>query len=200
MKEEFNVRGLRKYCVKDLVTNKIYEGETVLGGDYQLKNLQAVFSIFNTTGALFNISDKNITDGIRNVIRNTGLQGRWQILGRSPLTVCDTGHNKEGLEYVVKQMLRIPKLNLHIILGFVNDKDLSLVLPLFPKKAFYYFTKASISRALNEELLKHEAAKYGLAGQSYPDVKTALLNARKNATKADMIFIGGSTFVVAEVV
>ena len=95
----------------------------------------------------FTISEDHIRNGIRNVIRNTALAGRWQILNQQPLTVCDTGHNKEGLEYVVRQIARIPKRKLHMIVGFVNDKDLSMVLPLLPADAVYYFTKASVSRA-----------------------------------------------------
>jgi dihydrofolate synthase / folylpolyglutamate synthase len=104
------------------------------------------------------------------------------------------------LTYVLDQIRRIPKSGLHIIIGFVNDKDLDSVLPLFPDDAKYYFTKASIPRALNEEILKAEAEKYGLYGNSFPDVKTALQGARRNASKSDMIFIGGSTFIVAEVI
>jgi dihydrofolate synthase/folylpolyglutamate synthase len=117
-----------------------------------------------------------------------------------PLTICDTGHNKEGLKFVLNQISRIPKSGLHMVIGFVNDKDLNSILPLFPADAVYYFTKASVPRALNEENLKDKAAKFGLHGQSYPDVKTALSCARENALQSDMIFIGGSTFVVAEVV
>jgi dihydrofolate synthase/folylpolyglutamate synthase len=101
---------------------------------------------------------------------------------------------------VIDQLRRIPKSTLHIILRFVNDKDLNSVLPLFPTDAIYYFTKASVPRALNEENLKLEAEKYGLNGQSFDDVRTALDYARKAADKSDLIFIGGSTFVVAEVI
>ena len=100
----------------------------------------------------------------------------------------------------MRQIRSIPKAALHIVVGFVNDKDLNLVLPLFPVDAKYYFTKASVPRALNEEILKAEAARFGLAGESYPDVKTALVHASEKAAKSDMIFIGGSTFVVGEVV
>jgi len=184
----------------ELSANLTYEGTISLGGDYQSKNLQAVFAAFDNLKEVFNISEKDITDGIRNVVRNTGLYGRWQILSTVPLTICDTGHNLEGLEYVVDQINRIPKSALHIVLGFVKDKDLGSVLPLFPVDALYYFTKASVPRALNEVDLKSEAEKYGLNGMSFPDVKTALSSARKNAKNSDMIFIGGSTFVVAEVV
>jgi dihydrofolate synthase/folylpolyglutamate synthase len=106
----------------------------------------------------------------------------------------------EGLEYVIRQITRIKINRLHIVIGFVNDKDLKSVLPLFPKDAVYYFTKASVPRALDEKILKSEASLYGLMGQSYTDVVSALSQARTNSAESDMIFIGGSTFIVAEVV
>ena len=189
----------RGYLVTELSTNHQLEGKTFLEGDYQSKNLQAVFAAFKLLKNIFTVSEENISEGISNVIINTGLQGRWQIIGVSPLTICDTGHNREGLEYVMNQIKMVPRSALHIIIGFVNDKDLGSVLPLFPTDAIYYFTKASVPRALNEIKLKTEAEKYGLAGESYPDVRTALYWARKQANESDLIFIGGSTFVVAEV-
>jgi dihydrofolate synthase/folylpolyglutamate synthase len=185
--------------VTELSTNHQFEGKTFLEGDYQSKNLRAVFAAFKLLKNIFMVSEENISEGISNVIINTGLQGRWQILGVSPLTICDTGHNREGLEYVMNQIKMVPRSVLHIVIGFVNDKDLGSVLPLFPTDAIYYFTKASVPRALNEIKLKTEAEKYGLAGESYPDVRTALYWARKQANESDLIFIGGSTFVVAEV-
>jgi dihydrofolate synthase/folylpolyglutamate synthase len=172
----------------------------LLGGDYQSKNLQAVYTVFKVLKDPFKVSGEIIIQGIRRVILNTGLYGRWQILDTAPLTICDTGHNKEGLEYVLDQIKRIPKSDLHIILGFVNDKDLGSVLALFPTNALYYFTKASVPRALNEDILKEEAVKYGLKGESFSDVATALDYARKMAKRTDLIFIGGSTFIVAEVI
>jgi dihydrofolate synthase/folylpolyglutamate synthase len=190
----------RKYLLADTLTQQTLEGETVLGGDYQAENIQVVFTVFETLNRTIRYSEKNIINGIRNVVLNTGLKGRWHILRSEPLTICDTGHNKEGLEYVLNQIKRIPKTQLHIIIGFVNDKDLNSVLPLFPKEAIYYFTRASISRALNEEILRTEASKYGLKGECFPDVKSALFRAEKNAALSDMIFIGGSTFIVAEVI
>jgi dihydrofolate synthase/folylpolyglutamate synthase len=189
----------RGYLVTELSTNHQLEGKTFLEGDYQSKNLQAVFAAFKLLKNIFTVSEENISEGISNVIINTGLQGRWQIIGVSPLTICDTGHNREGLEYVMNQIKMVPRSALHIIIGFVNDKDLGSVLPLFPTDAIYYFTKASVPRALNEIKLKTEAEKYGLAGESYTDVRTALYWARKQANESDLIFIGGSTFVVAEV-
>lgn len=198
--ETDNTRGERRYTVTDLLTQSKLEGTTVLCGDYQSANIQAVFSTIFNLQAIFKVTDRNISDGIRNVIRNTGLAGRWQILNLKPLTICDTAHNREGLESVIEQIRMIPKVSLHLILGFVNDKDLNSVLPLFPSDAKYYFTKASVPRALNEEMLKAEAARFGLEGDSYPDVKTALDHAMAAAAESDMIFIGGSTFIVADVV
>ena len=101
--------------------------------------------------------------------------GRWQVLSRSPLTVCDTGHNREGLGYVVRQIRATPKKALHMVIGFVNDKDLTSVLPLFPRDARYYFTRASVPRALDEMVLMAEAGKYGLSGAAYPSVAVASL-------------------------
>jgi dihydrofolate synthase/folylpolyglutamate synthase len=190
----------RKFVMTEISTGDKIEGITALPGNYQEKNLKAVFAAFGLLNKVFNISKENILNGIKKVILNTGLSGRWQILNKSPLTICDTGHNKEGLEYVIGQLESIPKSALHMVIGFVNDKDLGLVLPLFPKDASYYFTKASLPRALDESVLKSEASKYGLKGESYPDVKSALNAAREKAMPTDLIFIGGSTFVVAEVI
>lgn len=189
----------RKYHVTDLLTFSHAAGYIPLGGNYQSRNIQAVFTAFRILNDDFRVSEKNILDGIRNVIKNTGLQGRWQILADRPLTICDTGHNKEGIRFVVDQLKVIPRSALHIILGFVNDKDLGSVLPLFPNDAVYYFTKASVPRALNEISLRNEAEKYGLTGECFESVADALKCAKEKAQPSDLIFIGGSTFVVAEV-
>ena len=192
--------GERNYLIQEKNTGKEYSGLTTLGGDYQAKNLVTLLQVIETLRKSFGITDEHVTDGIRNVVANTGLMGRWQVLNRNPLIVCDTGHNREGLEYVTRQIAATPRAGLHIVLGFVDDKDLSSVLPHFPPDAKYYFTKASVPRALDEKLLMKEAGKYGLEGMSYPDVKGAFKAARFAATPEDMIFVGGSTFVVAEVV
>lgn len=190
--------GERGFNVNDIGTQKVYEGNTVLGGDYQRRNLVTVFGTFRALEGILDFTEQNILDGIRNVVRNTGLAGRWQIINQSPLTICDTGHNKEGLEYVILQLKRLPAKKLHIVVGFVNDKDLSGILPLFPKDAVYYFTKASVPRALNEVVLKQMASEYGLYGNSYTGVRIAMKAAEEKAAKDDVIFIGGSTFVVAD--
>ena len=188
----------RLFCLSLKHTTYKICGETPLGGDYQINNLPVVACATDILRRFFDISPDNFTEGIRKTIINTDLQGRWQILGKEPLIICDTGHNREGLEYVLEQIKRIQKAKLHMIIGFVNDKDLSGVLPLFPQDATYYFTKASVPRALDENILKTDASRFGLTGDSFDNVAIAVQTARKNAGKNDMIFIGGSTFVVAD--
>jgi dihydrofolate synthase/folylpolyglutamate synthase len=192
--------GIRTYMLNDLLTRITTPGTTPLGGLAQQKNIQTVAAAVNIISVPFGLNRDHFVNGVANVITNTGLMGRWQVLSDSPLTVCDTGHNREGLEYVVRQISQTPKKKLHMVIGFVSDKDLSLVLPLLPRDAIYYFTKASVPRALDEKVLKGEAGKYGLTGSSFPAVADALEAARLSADPDDMIFIGGSTFVVAEVV
>jgi len=190
--------GTRKYRITDIGKNISSDGISALGGDYQSKNIQAVFQVFKSMKGILNFSEENILDGIRRVVINTGLSGRWQIIGHNPLIICDTGHNREGLEYVLDQINRISRTSLHIIMGFVNDKDLSAVLPMFPKDAVYYFTKASVPRALDENILMQIAGNYGLTGSCFSDVRSAIEAAKIDASEDDVIFIGGSTFIVAD--
>ncbi len=190
----------REFSISDLSDDKEIGGLIPLGGDYQLKNLQTVFQVFRCLERSNKIDTGILLEGIRKVVLNTGLRGRWEVLSRNPLTICDTGHNKEGLKYVLEQINKIPVTGLHIVLGFVADKDIDLLLPLFPKQAEYYFTRASILRALDEKKLKSRASDFGLNGSCYPSVRKALKAARINAAPTDLIFIGGSTFVVAEII
>lgn len=189
----------KQYTVESLKDGRKINIGIPLGGNYQTKNIQTVFQLCSCLKNLFNINEMVIKEGLRNVILNTGLMGRWQILKKKPLIICDTGHNREGLEYVTGQLEKMNVKQMHIVLGFVNDKDLSLVLPLFPLKALYYFTKASVPRALDEKILQKEAFVYGLRGECYDTVNDAYKSALSNASGDDLIFIGGSTFVVAEV-
>lgn len=171
-----------------------------LKGIYQKKNIQTVsvaLNILRNKG--WEISDENISKGLLNTIDNTGLMGRWQILRQSPKVICDTGHNKEGLELVMQQLKAEFYNQLHVVLGVVSDKDLDSVLPFFPKNAIYYFCKPSIPRGLEASLLKSQAHAYGLKGEGYPSVDTAYRSALNQASENDLIFVGGSTFVVAEV-
>ncbi len=198
--DKISTEGERKFFMRELPAVSEIKGKIPLGGDYQVKNLQTVFQVFKSLEGSLKIDTAILLDGIKKVVANTGLRGRWQILNRDPLIICDTGHNREGLLYVLQQIKNIPATNLHIVLGFVADKDLDLVLPLFPKNAEYYFTRASILRALDEKVLKARASENGLKGACYPSVNKALQAAKRRASPTDLIFIGGSTFVVAEVI
>lgn len=186
------------YLAEELMANNY---RTDLMGVYQVKNVKTaaqVLHLLNEKGYL--ISEENISKGLLNVVKNTGLLGRWQKLGDNPKVICDTGHNKEGLHYVFKQLKTEKYDNLHLVLGVVNDKDLDSVLPLFPKQATYYFCKPNIPRGLKAVDLQKKAAEFNLKGDVYTSVSSAYENALKTATETDLIFIGGSTFVVAEVI
>ena len=175
--------------------------ETDLKGIYQINNVKTVLqtiAVLNEQGYL--ISEDSCKQGLMNVVKNTGLLGRWQTLNEQPKVICDTGHNKEGLQYVFKQLEQEVFEKLHIVFGVVNDKDLSTILPLFPKEAIYYFCKPNIPRGLDPEILQQRCLKFNLLGEVYESVKEAYKTALKEASKNDLIFIGGSTFVVAEVV
>jgi dihydrofolate synthase/folylpolyglutamate synthase len=124
--------------------------------------------------------------------------GRWQTLSTDPLTICDTGHNVGGMQYIAKQLQETPHERLHIIIGMVNDKDVNTVLSLLPKDAIYYFTQASVKRAMPAEEFARIAENHNLHGTCYPNVETAYLSAKQNAEEKDLIFIGGSTFIVAD--
>jgi dihydrofolate synthase/folylpolyglutamate synthase len=171
-----------------------------LGGDYQQKNLRTILTALSILRSSFNISEQNISYGLSNVCEQTGLMGRWQTLKEFPKTVCDVGHNVGGFEYIVKQLTRQQYKTLRIVIGMVNDKDINGVLALLPKDAKYYFTKAKVARALQPEELQEKAKEYGLNGNCYPSVTEAYEAAVKEASTDDFIFIGGSCFVVAEVV
>ncbi len=169
-----------------------------LKGNYQLLNIPGVLACL-THLSKFSISEKNIKDGIECVAKNTGLKGRWQILNEKPITICDTGHNIDGVTMVIQQLKSYSYKQLHIVWGMVEDKSIGEVLELLPANASYYFCAADIPRALNAKTLTSEAAKFKLIGNCYKSVNEAILAAKKNAGKEDLIFIGGSTFVVAEI-
>ncbi len=191
-------RATRSFRLTDMRNGSVVGGSTPLGGEAQQKNIQTVAAAVELLSGSFGLEREHFLAGMADVVASTGLLGRWQVLSRKPLTICDTGHNREGLEYVMRQIESTPRNNLHMVIGFVSDKDLSSVLPLFPRDAEYYFTRASVPRALDEKLLMAEAVNYGLTGDSYPSVAEALDAARAAAGSDDMIFIGGSTFVVAD--
>jgi len=148
----------------------------------------------------FVISDEHIKTALRQVKMLTGLHGRWEVLGHHPLTICDTGHNPEGITEVLKNIEAVPYVHLHFVMGVVNDKDIGKILVMLPKHATYYFCKPDIPRGLDAESLKQKAGSFGLYGDAYPSVKAALQAAKTNAGENDLVFAGGSTFVVAEIV
>lgn len=169
-------------------------------GIYQRFNVPTVLKtveILNQKG--WKLPETVIRKGLENVTRNTGLMGRWQIIGNNPLVVCDTGHNAAGIKMVVDQINQTAWKNLHMVIGMVNDKDQDEVLALLPVNAQYYFTKASIPRATEPETLAQKAARFGLKGSCYPTVRQAFSAALENAGANDLVFVGGSTFVVAEI-
>ncbi len=184
------------YFASDLI-QETYPSDLI--GDYQTHNKKTVVQTITILNQKqFKITEANVKSGLLNVIKNTGLEGRWQQLGEFPKIICDTAHNKNGLEIVMKQIQKEKFDTLHIVLGVVNDKDLDEILPLFPSDAIYYFCKPNISRGLDVAILQEEARKNHLLGDTHPSVADAYNKARTNATKKDFIFIGGSTFVVAE--
>ena len=174
--------------------------ECVLLGDYQRKNLKTVLQAIDLLKTDFNIEENQIKLGLKNVIQNTGLLGRWQILNTQPFTVCDTAHNSQGLKIVLDQIQKHTFEALHVVLGVVNDKDLDSILPLFPKNAKYYFCKPNVPRGLDADKLGEKANDFGLIGKVYDSVSEAYMNAKLLAQNTDFIYIGGSTFVVAEIV
>ncbi|MDG5799138.1 bifunctional folylpolyglutamate synthase/dihydrofolate synthase [Marinilabiliaceae bacterium ANBcel2] len=172
-----------------------------LGGSYQIENIitvTAAIEILNSKGV--KTDEKSFYKGIKNIIENTQLQGRWQKIEKKPLIICDTAHNQESIKIVVEQLEKRKRGKLHIIFGMVNDKETDKIVSLLPKNAIYYFTNASIPRSIPAKELKEICARYNLKGEAYCDVKSAIAKAKKLSTHNDLIFIGGSTFIVADAI
>ncbi len=193
------VNGLLNTTILNKITNTAVNLDLDLTGIYQLKN---VLGVLNTIDVIekagFIIEPDDIKRGLKQVIKTTGLEGRWQTISEKPLIIADTGHNEDGIKNVIANLKSINFTNLHFVFGTVNDKDVTKILELLPKEATYYFTKANIPRALNEEELFGQAQKIKLKGKTFPDVKTAIAAAKKAYKKNDLILIGGSTFVVGD--
>ena len=183
----------------DKLSLKEYESD--LKGVYQQQNKKTVLATIQILQQLgWKIAENHIKQGLLNVVKNTGLMGRWQVLNKQPLTVCDTGHNEAGIKLILAQINQQSFEKLHFVLGVVNDKDITNILQLLPKNATYYFCQANIPRALDVNILAEKATVVGLSGTIFSSVEAAYKAAQQNATAQDLIFIGGSTFVVAEVV
>ncbi|RWY57226.1 bifunctional folylpolyglutamate synthase/dihydrofolate synthase [Mucilaginibacter gilvus] len=179
----------------------IFTFQLDLPGSYQVKNLKTVLTaVEELRNRGFNITDEHLSTALQSVKRLTGLHGRWEVINTTPLTICDTGHNPEGIAEVLKNIASVTYKQLHFVIGMVNDKDITKVLAMLPKKAIYYFCKPDIPRGLEAESLKQKAESVGLNGVAYASVKDALKAAQTAATDNDLVFVGGSTFVVAEAV
>ncbi|ENA1805285.1 bifunctional folylpolyglutamate synthase/dihydrofolate synthase [Flavobacterium psychrophilum] len=185
------------YFASDLIT-KEYPSDLL--GDYQQQNKKTAIQTIRVLKPHFSVSEENLKDGLLNVVKNTGLLGRWQQIHSNPKVICDTAHNSHGLKIVLNQIQKEEFDNLFFVLGFVNDKDLDDVLPLFPKKAKYFFSKPNIFRGLDAKILQEKATNFGLTGNIYSSITEAYKEALKLSSQNDFIYIGGSTFVVAEII
>ena len=186
------------YFASDLIATTF---PSDLIGDYQVHNKKTVIQTLTVLNqhTAFQTTEAHWKTGLSQVVKNTGLQGRWQQLNELPKTICDTAHNTHGLTVVLNQIQKESFDQLHFVLGVVNDKDLDEVLPLFPKNAEYYFCKPNIPRGLEATVLAQKAAQFGLNGKIYNSVSAAYAKAKQNAQPTDFIYVGGSTFVVAEI-
>jgi dihydrofolate synthase/folylpolyglutamate synthase len=172
--------------------------ETDLKGSYQKPNLIGVMAVISLLKD-FEISQQQLEAGLRNVVQNTGLKGRWQVLSNAPLTIADVAHNASGIESVMKQLSDLPKNKLHIVYGMVSDKDFFSLAPYLPVTAHYYFCSPDVVRAKEAAQLAEEAKERGFFGDTYASVQEAYMGAQQNALVDDVIFVGGSVFTVAEV-
>ena len=159
--------------------------------------MQAI-KVSNSLG--YKVTKTQAKSAIQKVVDTTGLLGRWQVLQEKPLCIADTGHNEAGIQMVLQQLTQTPHQKLHFVLGMVNDKDINKILSLLPKSAIYYFCKANIPRGLNASELSDHASTFELKGKVFKTVRKAYNAARKHAAINDLVFVGGSTFTVAEVV
>lgn len=185
--------------VSSTYQNQPISFEFPLVGSYQQKNIAGVLTALEClVDRGFSISKEQVCQGMKQVITQTGLKGRWQILQHNPLVICDTGHNVDGIRFITKQLASYRCKNLFIVLGIVKDKNHAEVFKLLPKEATYIFCQAKIPRAMDATALAAEAGVFGLSGEVVPDVNDALQTAFQKATSDDLIFVGGSTFVVAE--
>jgi len=203
--ERLKVKGFDEYLELQIIPLTTHHPPLTtqldLTGSYQLKNVKTVLAAVNELRSQgFAITDEHIKTALRKVKKLTGLHGRWEVLSKRPLIICDTGHNPDGIQEVLKNIEGVNYEQLHFVIGMVNDKDSGKVLAMLPKDAVYYFCKPDIPRGLEAESLKQQAESFGLRGEAYPSVKAALVAAQKKATANDLVFVGGSTFVVAEIV
>lgn len=183
------------FFAEEIDRSECNQYEFELKGSYQKKNLRTILC---ATKRLPFIHPEHIQKGLTNVCKNTGLMGRWQTLSTNPLIICDTGHNVGGWKYLAPQISSVPCDRLHIVFGMVDDKDIRNVLSMLPKNAVYYFTQANNHRAIPAQQVGELAKEYGLSGNTYPTVAQAYEEAKSSASEKDFIFIGGSSYIVAD--
>jgi dihydrofolate synthase/folylpolyglutamate synthase len=194
-----SINGRQIIRISDMIKRTDSNLETDLLGFYQRKNLVTLLTVLDELiAAGFHISSDHILAGLKNVKKITGFRGRWDIYGNNPLLICDTAHNAEGIAEVIKQIAETPCRKSHMVIGFVNDKDMDAILRLMPKDALYYFTRPSVPRGLDHQKLASMAHQFQLQGKAFSSVTIALEEARKKAHPDDLILVGGSTFVVAD--
>jgi dihydrofolate synthase/folylpolyglutamate synthase len=200
---EYSTRSLKGTQIMHLSWTegqKMESIETDLQGLYQQKNMVTVLAVAELLkGRGVTIREDDIRNGLANVRKTTGLRGRWEVLGNNPLMVCDTGHNREGIREVMRQIRQTPCRKMHFVIGLVDDKDPSGILEQLPEEAMYYFTQSRVPRSMDREKLAAEGLRFGLYGPVCPTPLNALKMAISKADPDDLIFLGGSTFVVAEV-
>jgi dihydrofolate synthase/folylpolyglutamate synthase len=204
--KEFRVNTLKSDLYKGESHLEIFNGPDLfiedvmfpLAGSYQKRNVQTVMKAMTFEGNRLEVSKTHIKSGLSNVLKNTKLEGRWQVIRNNPLVICDTAHNHEGLSLTLAQLSEIDCNRRHFVIGFVNDKEISKILRLFPKEAEYYFTSSSVPRSMPGDRVAEIAAQLGLQGESFASVEDAYRSALTHAGKSDVLYIGGSTFVVAD--
>lgn len=195
----FYKKAIENNSMLIFASDEFKEYQTDLLGDYQKANSKTAAAVIKHLKG-FEVAEKEIIKGLVNVVKNTNLKGRWQILQENPKVICDTAHNKEGLSLVLNQLKREEYNKLHMVVGFVSDKKLEDVLSLFPADATYYFCRPDIPRGMSEVVLREKAAEFNLIGKDYRSVQKAFENALSKASQRDIIYVGGSTFVVAEII
>jgi dihydrofolate synthase/folylpolyglutamate synthase len=185
--------------LRDMKSGKLETIRCDLTGQYQHENVITTLSTIHTLKAgRWDLPESSIEEGLANVVKNTGLMGRWQTLGVNPRSICDSAHNPAGISATINQVMQVPWKELHVVWGMVNDKDLDSILPLLPEKGRYYFTRSSVPRSLDAVLLQKAAEKFNLKGNHFPSVEIAYREALSAAEPSHMVFTGGSTFVVAD--
>ena len=199
VQETHFINGLLHVKILNKKTEQVEVYDLDLTGAYQTKNLLGVLNVIHfIEKAGFIIEKDNLKAALKQVSKLTGLRGRWQLLSGKPRVIADTGHNEDGIAQVLESIKGLNFSTLHFVFGAVNDKDITKILSLLPKDALYYFVKANVPRALDENELLAQAQKLKLRGTAYPSVEKGVLAAKKTVKKHDLIFIGGSTFVVGD--